>query len=152
MTVYADNIYSGTLEATGSATTAASEVVLTRTHRFNTGLSQTQTGVFPKGTSNLDSTLYILANASATVSDKITVSAAGVNLLAWSSFGSASGIAKSTTTGLATYTPVASACAVVAGAAATDLSYSVTSLQGTDSPGSDYQLQLRFSRKNALFD
>ena len=152
MTVYGDNIYSGTLEATSSATAAASEVVLTRTHRLNTGVTQTQTGVFPKGAMNLDSVLYILANASATVSDKITVSAAGTTLLTWSSFGSAAGIARQTTTGLATYTPVASACAVITGAASTDLTYSVTTLQGTDSPGSDYQLQLRFNRKNALFD
>ncbi len=152
MTVFSDNLYSGTLEAVTSATTAASEVVLTRTHRLNTGVTQTQTGVFPKGTMNLDSVLYILANASATVSDKITVSAAGTNLLTWTSFGSAAGIARQTTVGLATYTPIASACAVVAGAASGDLTYSVTTLQGTDSPGSDYQLQLRFNRKNALFD
>lgn len=153
MTVYSDNIYSGNLVGTlTSATTAASEIVLTRTHRLNTGVTQTQTGVFPQGAMNLDSTLFILANASATVSDKITVSAAGVNLLVWSSFGSASGVARQTTAGLATYTPVASACAVIAGAASTDLSYSVTTAQGTDSTGSDYQLQLRFTRKNTLFD
>ncbi len=151
MTVFGDNIYSGNVSIT-SASTAASEITLTRTHRFNTGVSQTQTGTFPRGAMNLDSKLYILANASATVSDKITVSAGGVNFLVWSSFGSASGIARQTTTSLATYTPVASACAVLVSAAGDDLTYSVTSLQGTDSPGSDYQLQLTFSRKNTLFD
>lgn len=153
MTVYGDNIYSGNLVGTlTSATTPASEVTLTRTHRLNTGVTQTQTGVFPQGAMNLDSVLYILANASSTVSDKITVSAAGTTLLTWSSFGSSQGIARQTTTSLATYTPIASACAVLTGAASTDLSYSVTTAQGTDSTGSDYQLQLRFSRKNTLFD
>ena len=151
MTVFGDNIYSGALGIT-SAATAASEVFLTRTHRFNSGVTSTQTGTFPQGTMNLDSKLYILANASATVSDKITVSAAGTTLLTWSSFGSASGVARQTTVALATYTPLASACAVVAGAASADLTYSVTHLAGTDSPGSDYQIQLMFSRKSTLFD
>lgn len=145
MTRYSDNIYSG-FQAITSAASSRSPVVLTRTHRFTGGTSGTQTGTFPPGTMNLDSKLFILLNASSTVSDKITVSAAGTNLLTWTSFGSAAGIARQTVAGLATYTPIASACAVVAGAASADLTYSVTLLAGTDSTGSDYQIQLMFSR------
>lgn len=145
MTRFTDNIYSGN-QAVTSAAASRSPVTLTRTHRFTGGVSQTQTGTFPIGAMNLDSKLYILANASATVHDKITVSAAGVDFLVWSAFGSAAGIARQTTTGLATYTPVASACAVLAGAAAAELSYSVTLAAGTDATGADYQLQLTFSR------
>ena len=148
MTRYSDNIYSGD-DAVTSALASRSPVKLCKTHRFTGGTSGTQTGTFPVGTMNLDSKLYILLNASATVSDKITVSAAGTNLLTWTSFGSAAGIARQTTTGLATYTPIASACAVVAGAASAELSYSVTLLAGTDSTGSDYQIELTFSRADS---
>lgn len=148
MTRFTDNIYSGG-QAVTSAASSRSPVQLTRTHRFTGGVSQTQTGTFPIGTMNLDSKLYILLNASTTVADKITVSAGGTNFLVWSAFGSTAGIARQTTAGLATYAPVASACAVVAGAAAAELTYSVTYLGGTDATGADYQIQLLFSRQIA---
>jgi hypothetical protein len=145
MTRFTDNIYSGN-QAIVSAQASRSPVRLSRTHRFNGGTSGTQTGTFPIGTQNLDAKLYILANASATVSDKITVSAGGTNLITITQFGSASGVLRSTTTGLGVLTTTASACAVVAGAAAAELSYSVTLLAGTDSTGSDYQLEIVFNR------
>jgi hypothetical protein len=145
MTTFDDNIYTGRNGLT-SAASSRSPATYCKIHRFTGGISGTQTGTFPIGTNALDSKLYILLNASATVHDKITVSAGGVDFLVWSAFGSAAGIARQTTTGLATYAPVASACAVVAGAATDELSYSVTLAAGTDSTGSDYMLQLMFSR------
>jgi hypothetical protein len=151
MTVYGDNIYSGNLAST-SAATAASPVVLTRTHRIAGGAASTVTGTFPKGTQNLDAKLYILLNASATVSDKITVSAGGVDFITITSFGSTAGVLRNTTTGLGVLTVVASACAVLVSAANDDLTYSVTYPANTQATGADYQLVLTFNRKDALFD
>lgn len=150
MTRFTDNILSGA-ESTTSALSSQAPVVLCKTHNFSTtkgSTTSTLTGTFPIGTRNLDAKLFITANGSATVSDKITVSAGGTTLLTFSSFGSASGIARQTVAGLATFTPVASACAVVAGAASAELSYSVTLLPVSASV-SDYQVMLTFSRKGS---
>jgi hypothetical protein len=126
MTRFSDNLYSGQ-QAITSALSSKSPVVLCKTHRIAGGTSgSTVTGTFPIGTQNLDAKLYILLNASATVSDKITVSAGGVDLITLTQFGSASGVLRSTTTGLGVLTTTASACAVVAGAAAAELPYAVT--------------------------
>lgn len=149
MTIFGDNIYSGN-QAVTSALSSRSAVQLSRTHNFSTtkgNAASTLTGVFPIGTQNLDVRLYITANGSATTSDKITVSAAGTNLITITSFGSASGILKQTVAGLGTITPVASACANVAGAASAELTYSVTLLPASAST-SDYQVQLLFSRND----
>lgn len=145
MTRFTDNIYSGGVGLVSSQS-SRSAVTLTRTHRFTGGVTATQTGTFPIGTNNLDAKLYILLNASATVSDKITVSAAGTDFITISQFGSTAGVLRSTTTSLGVITTVPSACAVVAGAASAELSYSVSLLCGTASTGADYQLQLLFSR------
>ncbi len=151
MTTYGDNIYSGNIAAT-SAATAASPVVLSKTHRIAGGAALTVTGTFPKGTQNLDAKLYILLNASATVSDKITVSAGGIDFITISQFGSAAGVLRQTTTGLGVLTTTASACAVLVSAVSDDLTYSVTYPANTAATGADYQLQLTFTRKDALFD
>lgn len=151
MTSYADNIYSGSIAVT-SALSSLSAVSLNKTHRIAGGAASTVTGTFPQGTMNLDATLYILLNASATVSDSITVSAGGVNLITITQFGSAAGVLRNTTTGLGVLTTIASACAVVAGAAAAELSYSVTYTANTAATGADYQLHLSFTRKDAIYD
>ncbi len=144
MTRFTDNIYTGA-QAITSATSSKSPVMICKTHRFPVGVtSSTISGTFPIGTQNLDAKLYILAQGSAATSDKITVSAGGTNLLSFTSFGSAIGIVRQTTTSLGTYAPIASACAVVAGAASAELAYSVT-LLSVDA-AADYQLQLMFSR------
>lgn len=151
MTRFNDNIYSGA-QAITSALSSKSPVQLCKSYRFTqpaagTGTTATTfTGTFPVGTQNLDAKLYIMANASATVSDKITVSAGGTNLIAITGFGSASGVLRGTTAGLGTLTTTASACAVVAGAASSELSYSVTFLPVSASRSTDYQLWLTFNR------
>lgn len=151
MTRYTDNIYSGA-QAITSALSSKSPVQLCKTYRFtqpSTGgaVAQTLTGTFPIGTQNLDAKLYIMQQGtSATVNDKITVSAAGVNLLGFTAFGSALGLVKVTTAGVGTYTPIASACAIVAGAASAELSYSVTYLPVSASKSTDIQIQLSFNR------
>src|SRR6185369_2465682 len=113
MTRYSDNIYSG-FQATTSATSSKSPVVLRKTYNFagagNT-TSVTQSGVFPPGTQNLTARIFITNAASATVSDKITVSAGGTTLLTIDQFGSAAGIAGDTKASVARFTYVASACA-----------------------------------------
>jgi len=151
MTAFGDNIYSGTTAIT-SALSSTSPVRLTRTHRIAGGTGSTATGIFPQGTMCLDAVLYIMLNASATVSDKITVSAAGTDLITITQFGSTAGVLRSTTTGLGVLTTTASACAIVAGAAAADLAYSVTIPTNTAATGADYMLQLSFHRKDTLFD
>jgi hypothetical protein len=151
MTAYGDNIYSGQIAPT-SAASSTSPVVLSKTHRIAGGAASTVTGTLPQGAQNLDAKLFIMLNASATVSDKITVSAGGVDLITITQFGSAAGVLRATTTGLGVLTTTASACAIVAGAAAADLSYSVTYTANTAATGADYQLVLTFNRKDALFD
>jgi len=151
MTTFGDNILSGNIGVT-SAASSVSPVLLTKTHRIAGGAGSTVTGFFPKGTMALDASLYIMLNASATVSDKITVSAGGVDFITISQFGSTSGLLRDTTAGLGILTVTASACAIVAGAAAGDLQYSVTYPANTAATGADYLLQLTFSRKDATFD
>jgi hypothetical protein len=150
MTTYGDNIYSGVQSVTSGAS-STSPVVLSRTHRFTGGGAQNLTGTFPQGTSNLDAKLYILLNASATVSDKITVSAGGVDFITITQFGSTAGVLRQTTTSLGVLTAVASACAVVAGAASQDLAYNVAYPANTAATGADYQLVLTFNRADTLF-
>lgn len=150
MTVFGDGIYTGQLAVT-SALSSVSQCVYQKTHRFSGGAAFNGSGVFPQGTNNLDAKLYILLNASATVSDKITVSAGGVDLITITQFGSASGVLRSTTTGLGVLTTTASACAVLAGAASSELAYSVAYPANTAATGADYQLQLTFSRADTTF-
>lgn len=148
MTTFGDNIYSGS-DALTSALASRSPVVLCKTHRIAGGAASTVTGTFPIGTTNLDAKLYIMLNASATVSDKITVSAGGVDLITITQFGSASGVLRQTTTSLGVLTTTASACAVVAGAASAELSYAVTYAANTAATGADYQLVLTFNRADS---
>lgn len=152
MTRFTDNIFSGNAGLT-SAAASRSPVTLCRTHNFTQpaaggAVAQTQTGSFPSGTQNLDAKLFIVSNGSATVSDKITVSAGGINFITITGFGSAGGILRTTTVGLGTITAVASACAVV-NTNVSDSSYSVTFLPVSASKSTSYQLQLTFSRMTA---
>jgi len=152
MTRFTDNIFSGNTALT-SAAASRSPVMLCRTHTFTqpaTGgtAAQTVTGTFPSGTQNLDANLYIVTNGSATVSDRFTVSAAGVNLISITQVGSAGGLLRSTTAGLGTLSVVASACANVNTLVA-DSSYAVTYVPVSASKSTSYQLQLTFSRATA---
>lgn len=159
MTRYSDNILSG-FQAATSAASSQSAVALTRTHNFTAvgGISPiTQTGTFPPNTQNLSGYLYIIANASATVSDKITVSAGGTNLFTVDQFGSASGQAGATTTSLVRFTYLSSACATVAAPATNttnggEIPYAVTFLPVSADKTGIYQLMLEFTRKDRTFD
>lgn len=145
MTTFADNILSGDKVATSAASSFA-PVILTRTFRFaGTG---TQTFTFPKNVENLDAKLFIMANGSAATTDRITVSAAGTNYLAFTSFGSAGGIVRQTTTGLGTYTPIASACASVSTTAEVTAAVTLLSVD----QAAVYQLQLMFNRSRTSID
>lgn len=150
MTTFGDNIYTGNIAVT-SGSSSLSPAVFTKVHRIAGGTAVNQSGTFPQGTQNLDAKLYIMLNASATVSDKITVSAGGVDFITISQFGSTAGILRQTTTGLGVFTLVPSACGLVAGAATGELSYNVTYPANTAATGADYQLVLTFNRVDTNF-
>lgn len=154
MTRYADNIYSG-FQAPTSGASSKSPVVLRKTHNFtNPGgtASVTQTGTFPPNTQNLRAELFIMnQGASATASDKVTVSAGGVNLYAITGFGSAVGIGVATQAGFATFTVTVSAVATVVPPATNqnnggEIPYSVTWVPSSAGRLAQYQLALTFNR------
>ena len=78
MTRYSDNIYSG-FQALTSATSSKSAVSLRKGQYNLSGAGNTtavtRNGVFPPNTQNLKAELYITNAGSATVSNKITISA-----------------------------------------------------------------------------
>ena len=139
MTNFADGIQSG-LSALTSGASSFSPVVLERSFSFSGG-SSTIGFVFPPNTVNVDAKLYITANGSAATTDKITVSAAGTNLLSFTSFGSATGLVKVTTAGLGTYTPIASAMVSLGN---TDIVSAAATLLSVDTAAT-YKLQLVFN-------
>lgn len=146
MTRFSDNIYTGN-QAVTSALSSKAPAIFCKEHRFVGGGSSTQTGTFPTGTRNLDAKLYINAQtASAATATRFTVSAGGTNLLTITGVGSALGVLRNTQVGLGTLSVIGSACAVVAGAASSELSYSVTVVGASGDTTSNYQLQLLFNR------
>lgn len=157
MTRYSDNIYSG-FQALTSATTSKSCVGL-RKSSYNfagagNGTAVTKNGVFPPGTENLTATLFITNAASATVSNKITVSAGGQTLVTITSFGSAVGIASNTLAGVATFTYIVSACATVAAPATGqtnggEIPFAVTFLPVSADKVGTYQLHFTFNRADS---
>lgn len=161
MTRYSDNILSG-FQAATSAASSESSVRLSRTHNFAAvggTAAITQTGTFPPNTQNLTASLYIIQNAaSATVSDKITVSAGGTNLITIDQFGSAQGFAGGgTVVGVARITTIASACATISPPATNttnggEIPYSVTFLPVSADAAGRYQVHLAFNRKDTTFD
>jgi predicted nucleotidyltransferase len=141
MTRFSDNIYSG-YQGLTSATSSKSAVGLTKTFRFTGGGAATKNFVLPVGVQNFDAKCYIMAQGSAATSDKITVSAGGVDLITFSAMGSATGVVRQTTTALGTMTVVASACANLSTTA--EVSAAVT-LASVDT-ATDYQVQISFNR------
>lgn len=131
-------------------------VDLCKVHRFTNAapaVGATLSGTFPPGTQNLRGVLFIIANGSATVSDKITVSAGGTNLLTFDQFGSAQGVFSVTTTSVGRVTVIASACANPPVPASStnggEIPYSVTFLPSSASRSTDYQLKLSFNRADS---
>lgn len=157
MTMFSDNIYSG-FAALTSATDSRSPVVLRKVHTFTNAApaaGATQTGVFPPNVENIRATLYITTPGSATVSDKITVSAGGTDLVTFTAFGSAQGVFDQTVTSLGTVTTNASALAVPPVPASTnnggEIPYSVTYLPVSASRSTGYRVVLTFNRKDTHF-
>lgn len=152
MTRYSDNIYSG-FDGLTSALSSRSAVTLTKSYDFagagNT-TAVTRTGVFPPGAQNLTCALYVTQQGSATVSDKITVSAGGFNLITIDQFGSATGYAPITTTSVARIVMVASACAVIPVPASTnnggEIPFSVTFVPVSADKTSTLRLVLTYNR------
>lgn len=154
MTLYSDNIYSGSNSIT-SAKSSRSPVQLCKVFNFSAAAgSSTLNGTFPSGTQNLAAQLFITAQGSATSSDKITVSAGGTDLITITSFGSASGFAVQTTTAVATFTVVASACAAPPIPSPNDHSeipFAVTYLKSSANKTGSCQLTIQFNRVDTAF-
>lgn len=156
MTRYSDNILSGYTAVT-SALSSRSAVLLTKSYNFSavTG-SQTQKGTFPPGTQNLTATLFITQQGSANTTSKVTISAGGTDLVTITSFGSATGIAEFTTTGVATITYVASACQNVPVPATNqtnggEVPFAITYAKDAGDPSSTFTVVLNFNRTDTGF-
>lgn len=157
MTSYKDNIYSGNIAAT-SALSSLSAVRLAKTYNFagnGAATAVTRSGVFPPNTENVMATLYVTNAGSANVSNKITVSAGGNNLIVIDQFGSAQGIASATLASFGRFTPVVSAMASPTAPAASnnggEIPFSVTFLPVTDDTTGTYQLHLSFNRADTVW-
>lgn len=147
MTTFGDVIQSGNV-ATTSALSSVSPTMQTRTFRFTVsgGSPQTLPFMFPSRVRNIDAKLYIEAQGSAATTDKITMSAAGQDLITFSSIGSATGILRQTTVGLGVLTAVASACANLNNVA--EVSAAIT-LASVDT-AAVYQVQVTYNRRRAI--
>lgn len=114
MTRFSDPVYSG-FESITSGLSSRSTTTLTKSYDFAGSISTTavtRTGTFPPGVQNITAAIFITQQGSATVSNKVTVSAGGTNLLTIDQFGSAIGYAGPTSvTSVARITMIASACA-----------------------------------------
>lgn len=156
MTRWSDNLYSG-FQSVTSATSSKSAVTLRKVHNFlATGgtTAQTKTATLPPGVENLTARLFVIQNAvTATVSNKITVSAGGTNLVTIDQFGSAGGMAGDTKAGFARFTYVASACAippVPTGANnGGEIPYSVTFVPVSADTQGNYRIELSFNRADS---
>lgn len=140
MTGFEDNIYSG-LQALTSGLASFSPVRLCRSLRFS-GASGTQTFVLPTGVQNLDAKLFIGAQGSAATTNSLVVSAGGQTLFTFTSFGSATGIVRQTTTALGTLTVVTSALMNLS----TTAEVTVAATYATTDQAADVQLELMFAR------
>lgn len=155
MTRYSDNIYSG-FDAVTSALSSRSSVALNKTYNFSgngTATPVTRNGVFPPNTQNVSFELYVTQQGSANVSNKISVSAGGFNLMVIDQFGSAAGYGFQTTTSFARFTAVASAMAnpPVPATGQTnggEIPFAVTFLPVTDDTTGTYQLSITFNRSD----
>lgn len=159
MTTFKDNIGSGNIAVT-SALSNVSWVSLTKTFNFNAiggTTAITRNGVFPPNTQNLSAELFIVQNASATVSNKITVSCGGTNLLTIDQFGSAGGVIPGVTvTGVGRYTVIASAAAnppapATGQANGGEIPFAVTFLPVSADKTGSYQLCLTFNRADTTW-
>lgn len=155
MTRYSDNIYSG-FDAVTSALSSRSAVQLCKTYNFagaGSTTAVTRTGVLPPNSQNLSVCLYIVQNGSATVSNKITVSAGGTDLVTIDQFGSAGGyVPYATVVGKGRITMIASACAnppVPAGSNnGGEIPFSVTFAPVSADKTGSYQLMLSYNRSD----
>lgn len=157
MTSFKDNIYSGNI-ATTSGNSSLSAVVLRKTHVFNAvgGVAPiTQTGTLPPNTESLSGYLFVVQNASATVSNKITVSAGGNNLFVVDQFGSAGGQSGGSLAGFCRFTYVASACSQpVAPTSANnggEIPYAITFVPVSADKTGVYKLHLSFNRQDTTW-
>lgn len=154
MTRFSDNLYSG-FQAATSAASSKSMVTLRKGQYTFSGAGNTtavtRTGTLPPNTQNLRAELYITNAGSATVSNKITVSAGGTDLITITQFGSAQGVVSDTKAGVATFTYVASACANVPVPATSqtnggEIPFAITFLPVSADKIGTYSLQLSFNR------
>lgn len=154
MTTFKDNIGSGSI-ATTSANSSVGWCRYGKTYNFagnGAAVAVTRSGVFPPNTENVVVTLFVTNAGSANVSNKITVSAGGNNLLVIDQFGSAQGVGSASATSFARFTPVVSAMAApVVPANANnggEIPFAVTFLPVTDDTTGTYQLLISYNRSD----
>lgn len=157
MTQFKDNIYSGNISIT-SALSSTSYVRMGKTFNFagnGTAVAVTRSGVLPPNVENVMATLYVTNAGSANVSNKITVSAGGNNLIVIDQFGSAQGVGSASLAAFARFTPVVSAMASpIAPSSANnggEIPFSVTFLPVTDDTTGTYQVLLSFNRADTIW-
>ncbi len=156
MTSFKDNIYSGNI-ATTSANSSQSFVRLGKTFNFagnGTATAVTRNATLPPNAENIQATLYITNAGSANVSNKITVSAGGNNIVTIDQFGSALGIISNSQTSVGRFTYIVSAMASpIAPSPANnggEIPFAVTFLPVTDDTTGTYQLHLSFHERYDL--
>lgn len=152
MTRFSDPVYSGFDNIT-SALSSRSTTVLCKSYDFagnGSTTAVTRNGTFPPGVQNVNVELYVTQQGSANVSNKITVSAGGFNLVTVDQFGSAQGYNSVSQTSFARITYVASACATVPVPTGSnnggEVPFAVTFLPVTDDTTGTYRLVLNFNR------
>lgn len=157
MTSFKDNIYSGNI-ATTSANSSLSSVTMGKTFNFSGAgntTAVTKTGTFPPNVENVTAYLFITANASATVSNKITVSAGGTNLVVIDQFGSAMGQSGGSTTSLVRFTYQSSATANPPVPSPSnnggEIPYSVTFVPVSADKVGTYQLRIHYNRADTTW-
>lgn len=157
MTTYKDNIYSGNI-ATTSANSSTSVALFRKTHTFNAvgGTTPiTQTGTFPPNSEGLTGYLFVVQNASATVSNKLTVSAGGTNLFTIDQFGSAGGQSGGSLASFCRFTYIASACATVPVPVSAnnggEIPYSITFAPVSADKTGIYKVNLTFNRADTMW-
>lgn len=157
MTSFKDNILSGNI-ATTSANSSLSSVEMGKTFSFagaGSTTAVTRTGTLPPNAENVRAQLYVMTAGSATVSNKITVSAGGTTLLTLTQFGSAQGFAGNTLAGFMLATYAASACAQPPVPSPSsnggEIPYSVTFLPVSADKTGTYQLRIIYNRADTTW-
>lgn len=149
MTRFTDSIESGFIGIT-SATSTRAGALINRQKRFIGGGNITWSSYFPVGAIGVTATLHVLANGSATTSDRLVLatSAGSTTLCTFTAFGSATGRFNNTTAGLGTVVVNVSGSWQLPGSSIQDPNAFVpfTAILSSVDTATDYGLTISFRR------